>query len=205
MHPEAQRLFALDDALHAEADRVLAASGIGAIVAEYGYQPVGSYVMRTMTWRDLDFERIEDPPDWNRHWEVGTRLAKTGWCVRLQCVDNCRIADEELHGLWWGVRAVDPAWGSPIQPDHSGMWKFDIWALHPDARSVHNSQQRERWMRLLNEEARSHVLAIKEAVCHELEYRRTMLSIHIYEAVLEHGIRDIDSFRRWWEQNSERK
>jgi hypothetical protein len=42
MHPEATRLFALDEALRAEADRMLADSGIGAILADAGYVAVGS-------------------------------------------------------------------------------------------------------------------------------------------------------------------
>ena len=41
----------------AAAAAMLATSGIGAILHEAGYVPVGSQVMRTMTWGDLDFER----------------------------------------------------------------------------------------------------------------------------------------------------
>ena len=48
------------------------------------------------------------------------------------------------------------------------------------------------------DEARAHILAIKEAVCHSPEYRDTMLSVHVYEAVLEHGVRGIEAFRDWW-------
>ena len=80
MHPDASRLFALDEGLRTEADRVLADSGIGVILAEAGYVPVGSYPMRTMTWRDLDFERTEEIQDWDRYWNLGSRLARSGWC-----------------------------------------------------------------------------------------------------------------------------
>jgi hypothetical protein len=52
----------------------------------------------------------------------------------------------------------------------------------------------------MTDDARSYVLAIKEAVCREPEYRKTMLSVHVYEAVLEHGIRDVAGFRQWWER-----
>ena len=40
MHPDSQRLFALDEALRAEADRMLAQSGIGPILRESGYKAV---------------------------------------------------------------------------------------------------------------------------------------------------------------------
>jgi hypothetical protein len=39
---------------------------------------------------------------------------------------------------------------------------------------------------------------IKEAVCDLPEYRNILLSVHIYEAVLEHGVRSIDKFWEWW-------
>lgn len=47
--------------------RKLAESGVGDVLNEAGYVPVGSYAMHTMTWRDLDFERPEETPDWERH------------------------------------------------------------------------------------------------------------------------------------------
>ena len=36
--------------------------GLGQIIREEGFHPVGSYVMKTMTWRDLDFERYDESP-----------------------------------------------------------------------------------------------------------------------------------------------
>lgn len=197
MHPHAPRLFALDEALRAEADRMLADSGIGAILAEAGYGPVGSYPMRTMTWRDLDFERAAQAPDWDEHWEVGTRLMKTGWCFRLQC-ENVHRHAWGPPGLYWGLRLADPAHQQLAWPEDPRIWKIDLWTI-PAEHVAANRAQREKWMRLLDDDARSYVLAIKEAVCHDPAYRKTMLSVHIYEAVLEHGIRDVDAFRAWWE------
>jgi hypothetical protein len=178
---------------------MLADSGIGAILAEAGYVAVGSYSMRTMTWRDLDFDRPEEAPDWERHWEVGTRLARTGWCIRLNCTDCYRQQTVGFEpGLYWGVRAVHPARKEPVPPDDPTIWKLDLWTIEP-AYFERNALQRNTWMSRITQEARSQVLAIKEAVCDEPEYRHTMLSVHIYEAVLEHGVRDAAAFREWWE------
>jgi hypothetical protein len=63
MNESRQRLFALDSGLREEADRMLEESGIGKILLTEAFHAVGSYAMRTMTWRDLDFERCEDSPD----------------------------------------------------------------------------------------------------------------------------------------------
>jgi hypothetical protein len=198
MHPdEAQRLFALDDTLRAEADRVLEASGIGAILAEEGYVPVGSRVMRTMTWRDMDFECYDPNPDWNRHWDVGTRLARTGWCCRLQGIDVYREQWMD-YGYYWGVRVVDPAQRS-APPGDPAVWKLDLWMAREEefARGL---GPRRRWAALMTEKARADILSIKEIVCREPEYGRSVLSVHLYEAVLEHGVSDLAGFRRWWDE-----
>ena len=50
----------------------------------------------------------------------------------------------------------------------------------------------------MNDETRYHILVIKEAVCNLPEYRDSLLSMHIYEAVLEHDVRSIDEFWEWW-------
>jgi len=199
MHPDAARLFALDEALRAEADQMLADSGIGAILADAGYVVVGSYALRTMTWRDLDFHVTEDPPLPGVKWDFGTRLAETGWCVRLQFEEfhRQRLRDLPEGGLYWGARVVNPARGEPIEQGSPEVWKLDMWSGPSSAFAV-GVRRRERWNDLLNDDTRSYVLAIKEAVCHEPEYRKTMLSVHVYDAVLEHGIRDLAAFRNWW-------
>ena len=195
MHPDAERLFALDAALRAEAEGVLAESGIGAILGDGGYEVVGSYVMGTMTWRDLDFERYEEP-DWERHWEVGTRLAATGWCVRLQCIDVYREAWQDW-GYYWGLRVVKPGREEKAPPGDPTVWKLDVWTARREEFGG-SPAKREAWAAAMTEEARSHVLAIKEAVWREPEYRHSLLSVHVYEAVLEEGVRGVAGFREWW-------
>ncbi len=196
MHPEASRLFALDEALRVEADEMLRASGIGDILAGARFCPVGSYQMRTMVWRDLDFERYEEP-DWGDHWAVGTEFARTGWCWRLNCVNVYRERSDE-QGLYWGIRLSDPSRPDPAHDPSAPVWKLDLWTGGHDAFAA-GLEKREVWAPLLTEEARSHVLAIKEAMCAQPEYRRTMLSVHVYEAVFEEGVRGVEEFRRWWE------
>jgi hypothetical protein len=193
MHPDAERLFALDAALRAEAAEVLRASGIGTILAEAGYVPVGSQVMRTMVWRDLGFERYREP-DWQENWEVGTRLARTGWCTRLQCVNHYRERDFSDVGLYWGILVAPPDRAEPAPKGHPTVWKLDLWIAW---REEFQTAARERWQTLLTEESRAQILAIKEAICRDPEYRRTILSVHIYEAVLECAVTDLPGFRAW--------
>jgi hypothetical protein len=195
MHPDAVRLFALDETLRAEADQMLAESGLGAIITAAGYRPVGSYAMHTMTWRDLDFERCQEP-DWAAHWELGARLAATGWPFRTNCIDMYRMATFYDWGLYWGIRAARPGDDGPDRV----VWKLDLWTAR-----AHEfiTAPRQRWEGLMAEAARADILAIKEALCLTPEYRRGIKSIHIYEAVLERGIRTLEEFHAWHSQQGE--
>jgi hypothetical protein len=188
MHPDAERLLGLDAALRAEADETLARSGIGTILEEAGYEAVGSYVMGTMTWRDLDFERYKEP-DWKAHWEVGAGLAATGWPWRQVCTDHYRHPWRPEKGLYWGLRVAPPGGGE--------TWKLDLWTARPEEFAP-AAPKRELWASLMTDENRSHILAIKEALCMAPEYRKSLLSVHVYEAVLEEGVKGVDGFREWW-------
>ena len=203
MHPEAERLFAADEALRKEADEMLMRSGLGGILERAGDQAVGSYPMHTMTWRDLDFHRYEEP-DWRRHWEVGTQLAETGWCWRLNCVDAYREARIEAKpdcGLYWGLRVLDPGRMASAGRGSPTVWKLDLWTARADEFAA-AEPKRQTWASLMSDELRSYVLAIKEAVCTAPEYRKSLLSVHIYEAVLEQGVRGVEEFRQWWRERT---
>jgi hypothetical protein len=184
-----KRLFALDAGLRAEADRVLKESELGEIIKEEGFKPVGSYVMKTMTWRDLDFERCDENPDWRKHWELGTRFAKLKWVWRLAAInayDDPRTPDE---GHYWGLRAS--------RPGEKNFWKFDLWTARREE-FERGAPKRPLWESRLNDATRYDILVIKEAVCMLPEYSDSHLSVHIYEAVLENGLRGVDEFWEWW-------
>ena len=53
----------------------------------------------------------------------------------------------------------------------------------------------------LSDETRYYILAIKNAVWDLPEYRNSLLSVHIYEAVLDYGIRELEEFLGWWEKH----
>jgi hypothetical protein len=186
-----RRLFALDAGLRAEADRVLEESSIGKILRMEGFKPVGSYAMRTMTWRDLDFERYDDSPDWVKHWELGVKLAGTGWAWRLRCLDAYREPGGKDVGLYWGIWVAAPSGGE--------TWKVDLWTARK-GEFERSAPQRPLWESRLNVDTRYDILAIKEEISKLPEYRDSILSVHIYEAVLEYDIRNIEDFRRWWQK-----
>ena len=184
----AERLTQLDADLRREADEFLLSSGLGPLISAAGYTPVGSYTMRTMVWRDLDFERATDNPDWREHWEWGQALAEVEGVYRLSCIDAYRDPHFMDFGLYWGVRASTS----------SGIvWKLDLWTARQEE-FASGLDQRARWMELLTDENRLAILAIKEATRMSGEYGKAFTSVHVYEAVLDQGIRNVDEFLAWW-------
>lgn len=177
---------------------MLAASGLGEIIRAEGFMPQGSYAMRTMTWRDLDFERRQEQSDWDSHWDLGKRLASTGWPWRASCINAYREPGSREQGLYWGLRVRDPSKGV-----ETPIWKIDLWTAREDE-FARQCPDRERWQALLTDDARYRVLKIKEAVCSLPEYRKTMLSVHVYQAVLDCGVRSLDEFMQWWQARQER-
>ncbi len=191
MHNErCSQLLARDAALRGEADAMLRDSGLGGMISQAGFHPVGSYVMQTMTWRDLDFEKESDDPTWDEHWRFGQKLAETGLIWKFSGVDAYRDRrNPGQRGFYWGVQFDHPP-GGPI-------WKIDLWsARHGEFESL---PRRALWMSRLTEESRVSILEIKDAIWDHPEYRKTLLSVHVYEAVLEEGIRGIDKFWAWWD------
>jgi len=187
-----KRLLALDASLRAEADKILKESGLGKIIKEKGFHPVGSYVMKTMTWRDLDFERYDESPDWQEHWELGTKLAQLKWVWSLQGL-NAYADPRHLFdlGYYWGLRAV--------RPGEKDFWKLDLWTARREEFEG-SAPKRPLWESRLNDNTRYDILVIKEAVCLLPEYIDSHLSTHIYEAVLENGVHGIDEFWEWWKK-----
>ena len=188
-----ERLFAIDSGLRAEADIMLKESGLGEIIRAEGYHAVGSYLMHTMTWRDLDFERFDESPDWKKHWETGKKFTQLEWVWSAHAINGYadpRKPDNDGH--YWGLRSV--------RPGQKDFWKLDLWTARREE-FARAAPHRPLWESRLNEDKRYDILEIKEVVCHLPQYRDTMLSVHIYEAVLEHGVRGLDAFWAWWNKN----
>ncbi|HEY95431.1 MAG TPA: hypothetical protein G4O15_10905 [Dehalococcoidia bacterium] len=189
---ERSRLFTLDENLRTEGQSVLERSGIGEIINEAGFHPVGSFVMKTMTWRDMDFERYDENPDWLEHWELGRRLAENTWVWSLHCNDSYRDPRTPGdYGYYWGLRVSNPNTGG------NTFWKIDLWTARKEEFEK-SSPNRDIWNSLMNEEKRYIILSIKDALWTHPQYRQTLLSVHIYEAVLENGIKNTDEFCDWW-------
>jgi len=171
----------LDESLHAEADRLLD-SGLRAALAEYGeVHPIGSYALRLMTWRDLDIHVVRGELDRDAFFALGAKIAHVLEPHRMHFRDERRVETPGLpRGLYWGVH-------------QAGGWKVDIWAETPEA-FERTRAFGERIAARLTETTREAILRIKAECWRHPEYRRGFTSTDIYDAVLDRGILDVESF-----------
>jgi hypothetical protein len=179
----------VDRCLRAEADEILQAKGLWALLSEFGtVHPTGSYTLGVMTWRDLDLYLVKDSLMVAEFFTLGSRIADLLTPVRMS-FRNERVARTEglPEGLYWGVY---------VPREHGDSWKIDIWAVgEVDYGPLKNYC--DRIAAKLTPDARRLILEIKTECWRKPGYRRTFFSRDIYEAVLEHGVTNLNAFREF--------
>ena len=175
-------LLRRQEALRAEAHTVLADLDLMALLARAG-QPVlvGSAALGLMTWRDIDVEVYCDPLGADRVFEAMRPLASHPGITKLRFA-NWRgpFATAALpDGYYWGIRYH-------IDPGHE--WKIDVWFLPDDAPRPGQGYLQAISAQLTPETTLA-ILWIKDAWHRLPAYRDRILSVDIYDAVLEQGVR----------------
>src|SRR5207244_1756513 len=93
-------------------------------------------------------------------------------------------SEYDFHGLYWGIRLGDL---------RQGAWKIDLHAEDRE-RAQRMVEQREALTRRLTPDFRRCILTIKSMVWNHPEYRKTVTSQDVYDAVLDYGVVDVDGF-----------
>lgn len=142
---------------------------------------VGAAAYGLMVARDIDIEIYCDSPAVDPGFEIVSELARQDAVWKIRFSNELGRPDQ---GLYWQIRyrATEPK-----------VWKIDMWLLghdHPGPRSL---DLVEPMRRVLTDETRAAILAIKETLLGETDVH----AIEIYEAVLDYGARSVDEFRAW--------
>lgn len=186
LDPAADHLDAQDRQLRAEADALLERHGVWDILRTFGTPHLsGSYAMRLMTWRDLDFYLEMPVPDTRAFLELGRELGGALMPRKLSFTDHLHFPPTEgVSGLYWGLRTDDLS---------RGGWKIDIWGVDP-AVCAERVAYCESLAARIDEAARSTILRIKNEVCRLPGYRNIITSQHVYDAVLVGGATAVEDF-----------
>lgn len=187
----AAELLARQDALQAEARVVLADLDLMRLLSAVG-RPVlvGSAALGLMVWRDIDFNVMCDELHADHVFTALRPLAGHPCVKKLRYANefgpfNTGIAQDE--GYYWGVHYYTGGTNA------GEMWKLDIWFL-PEAAPRPELVLMERCARELTPEQRLAILWIKDVWHRRPPYRDTVLSVDIYDAVLDHGVRTPATF-----------
>lgn len=179
---------ALNNQLHQEADDLLYGKGLHAILEQYGKPHyTGSYELQLMTWRDLDIY-LETNITTERFFRLGSEIAALLSPVKMSFRNELLGKTAGLpEGLYWGIY---------LGNERQGAWKIDLWAMTERIcayRLAYGTELKQK-LTLTNSEA---IMKIKEQCWQDPSYRKKYSSSDIYDAVLNHSITDIDSFRTY--------
>lgn len=176
-------LLTRQDRLQAEAHEVMAALELPAVLGRIGRVAViGSAATGLMVWRDLDVSVYADPA------AIPAIADAVRHLVAHPDVLDVHYADET------GARSPS---GTHDQRHYVVVryrdWKIDlsIWTdTGPNGEFSDAAAIRAR----LTDETRLAILRIKDVVARGADYPDAVSGIDVYDAVLNHGVRDVDGF-----------
>jgi hypothetical protein len=171
--------------LKREADALIARAALDSLLADYPRWFVGgSYRHDLMCWRDLDVYVFDPTRDLQRCFQVAYHVTQRLGAVKSRFTNN---TGGEPDGFYWGILLGDA---------RRGAWKLDLWFLAENAFEQHGDYA-DSMARRLTPEHRAAILSIKEAHWRTPEYRNTITSHQIYEAVMTHGVRTPAEFESY--------
>jgi hypothetical protein len=182
----ANDLLAVDEMLRAEADVLLHEQGLQKLLEEYAPVHVaGSYTLRLMVWRDLDVAMDAPAITLSEFFDLGKRITMLLSPWKMFFTNNRDNSGGRYpRGLYWGIRMGDIK---------RGAWKIDLWAFDSDE-CRDKVRECEALKSRLNEENRLTILNLKSQLWDKPQYRDTITSQDIYEAVLDCDVNTLDGF-----------
>jgi len=148
---------------------------------------VGAVAYGLVVTPDIDVEIFCDEPRIEDGFEV---LRACALHPRVRKVRFANKLDGPDMGLYWQLR---------YQHEDEQEWKIDMWSMRHDHPGPTSAALVEPMKQALTAETRQVILELKEQTL--LDPMLQCGSIHIYRAVLNNGIRNVEQFKIWLENN----
>ena len=185
----ARELLERQDMLQVEAWRTLDALDLAAALASIGpMEVIGSLATGLMVWRDIDLLVVapgfsasvahEAMARYFGHPKIGAIRYRYDYAAQNPANDP--NDDRYYYALFY-------------QSDDGHEWKIDLSIWIADLPHVERLPPSSLIARL-NDETRLAILWIKDQWFARPEYRMTVFSVDIYDAVLDHGVRTPEDF-----------
>jgi hypothetical protein len=179
-------LLARADARRLAAWRVLERLDLLRRWARYGEpRVVGSVALRVVVRPDIDLEIVTDAPRVEDGFAVVAGCAAIPQVLRGRFRRDLPPGDPSFpSGLYWKL---------DYQADDGEVWTIDMWLLERGPRGG-GLDATTRLGRLLTDERRARVLAIKEAAAAR---QRRVSGFAVCQAVVHHQVGSLEEFDRW--------
>lgn len=178
-----------NEIIYDEAKIILHERGLHGVLEKYGrVHVVGSYTLRLMTWRDLDIFVESEEKGSQQMFKLGQEAHQAVNGYKSFLTDYSHGEPEfGFSGYYWGIRTRDVG---------NEWWKIDIH-VEGNVRCMKQLEAQRTIESKLNDGNRAIILAIKEQAASWPEYRKSITSIDIYNAVLDHGVLNITGFKQY--------
>ena len=181
-------LLAKATMLRDEATELLDECGLLSVISNHGRtRVIGSYDLDLMTWRDLDISvKLPGERDVATFFRIGNAIVNRFETIRASYSNKFLGTDQVFKsGLYWGIRLLH----------REQTWKVDLWGFGEEE-YAEKMGAFERLRQSLVSADRTAVLRVKDVVCRWEQYRYSVYSTHIYDAVVG-GVTTVDEFRDW--------
>ncbi len=186
MHP----LLTKQNELHAEATQLITEI-LNPTLAEFGEVTIGgSYVYKLLNYPDVDIDVVSPHASREMYAELCKKLLLLPQVSVLKTKDRVAFPHEHRGDRPTGY------WIAPhiVYGEHT--WTVDIWFLKPEHYTGKTARYAER-LNQIGDEDRIVILSLKEQLIAEGCYGvgKEFESIHIYDAVLDKGVRSVEELR----------
>jgi hypothetical protein len=157
-------------------------SSIGATINRVGSLKTGLLINN----RDIDFHVYTNPFKLADSFAVMSRLAEN---KRIKTITYTNLLEAEDKCIEWHA----------FYDDKGGhTWRIDLIHILSDSPYAgYFEKVAERISLVLTQDTRAAILRIKNAVPED----KKVMGIQVYKAVIEDGVRDVESFWKWLEKN----
>jgi hypothetical protein len=138
-----------------------------------------------MTWPDIDIH-VEGQITDEQFFLVVQSLFKERTHVKSLHIADYRLGQNPNypHGLYLGMKCFG---------EQFKEWKIDVWFVADDS-----EQTFDEWLtKNLTTEKKLQILEIKNAIAYHPKYRKEVLSVDIYKAVLENEVTNLEEFKSY--------
>lgn len=199
---DSKQLLQDQDKLHAEGQQVLDDLNLIPELEKLG-KPfiVGSFALELLTRRDIDFEVVVDQLDKKQVQEICSYLIgldhpRMDFTIMDNTVDKVpQLPNSYYVGVIYIRKEIPFKDRNPKSPL---SWQIDIHFLTEEY--SRSKAKTEDIKSKLNPQNKLSILEIKKNIAQNPKYHREVFSTDIYEAVLDHGVKNLDEFKEYMKQ-----